>query len=244
MAADADAATELRVLSAGAMREICLELGAAFRCSTGIKLSSEFTRSPLVTDRVRAGEAFDIVVTTQSRIEELAKANKIIPDSAAVLARSGIGVAVRAGRQKPDIGTIESFMAALRRADSIACADPVFGTASGLYLAELFDRLGLSAELKPKLHLIGAAEGRPLVVCAAVADGNAELGIQQIAEIVAVPGVDVVGPLPPEIQHTTAFAVAVTSAAPYPDLARKFVTFLTANSAKSVIAAHGMDPAS
>ena len=189
MAAGADAATELRVLSAGAMREICLELGEAFRCSTGIKLSSEFTRSPLVADRVRAGEAFDIVVTTQSRIEELAQANKIIPDSAAVLARSGIGVAVRAGRQKPDIGTIESFMAALRRADSIACADPVFGTASGLYLAELFDRLGLTAELKPKLHLIGAAEGRPLVVCATVADGNAELGIQQIAEIVAVPGV-------------------------------------------------------
>ena len=244
MAADADAATELRVLSAGAMREICLELGEAFRCSTGIKLSSEFTRSPLVADRVRAGEAFDIVVTTQSRIEELAKENKIIPDSAAVLARSGIGVAVRAGRQKPDIGTIESFMAALRRADSIACADPVFGTASGLYLAELFDRLGLTAELKSKLHLIGAAEGRPLVVCAAVADGKAELGIQQIAEIVAVPGVDVVGPLPPEIQHTTAFAVAVASAAPYPDLARKFVTFLTANSAKSVIAAHGMEPAS
>ncbi len=236
-------AAELRVLSAGAMREIVLELGEVYRRGTGIKVSSEFTRSPLVRDRVRAGEAFDIAVTTQSRIEELAKGNKVVPDSVAVLALSGIGVAVKAGCEKPDIGTTEAFVAALRRAESIACADPKFGTASGLYLVELFDRLGLTAELKPKLHLVGAVDGKPLVVCAAVANGKAELGIQQIAEIVVVPGVDVVGPLPAEIQHTTAFAVAVTSVASHPALARDFITFFTAKAAKTVIAAHGMEPA-
>jgi molybdate transport system substrate-binding protein len=105
-----------------------------------------------------------------------------------------------------------------------------------------FDRLGLTAELKPKTRLIGAVGGKPVVVCKAVADGNAELGIQQIAEIIAVPGVDLVGPLPPEIQHTTSFAVAVASSAQNPVLARDFVSFFTSEAAKSVIAANGMEP--
>jgi molybdate transport system substrate-binding protein len=242
MSVNCGAATELRVLSSAAMREIVLDLGDAYRRDTGVKLSSEFTRSPLVRDRIRDGEVFDIVITTQSRIEELAKANKVVPDSAAALARSGIGVAVRAGQPKPDIGSVAAFVAALRTARSIACADPAFGTASGLYLVELFDRLGLTAELQPKTRLVGAAEGSPVVVGAAVAKGEAELGIQQIAEIVAVPGIDLVGPLPPEIQHTTVFAAAVGSAARNPALAREFVAFLASEGAKPALTAQGMDP--
>lgn len=244
MAVGSGNAPRLRILSAGAMREIVLDLAEAFGQRAGIVPLAEFTRSPLVRDRVRAGEAVDVVVTTQSRIDELAKAGKVVPDTAAALARSGIGVAVKAGRPKPDIGTSEAFIAALRQARSIACADPTFGTASGLHMAALLDRLGLTAELKPKLRLIGAAAGQPLVVCGAVADGSAELGIQQIAEIVPVPGVEVVGPLPPELQHTTVFAVAVATAAPRPDLAREFLAFLAASAAKPVIVAHGMEPAS
>jgi molybdate transport system substrate-binding protein len=242
MAVDSGTATKLRILSSGAMREIVLDLGEAYRRGTGVKLSSEFTRSPLVRDRIRAGEAFDVVITTQSRIEALAKADKIIPSSAAALARSGIGVAVRVGQPKPDIGSVAAFVAALRAAKSIACADPAFGTASGLYLVELFDRLGLTAELQPKTRLVGAVEGSPVVVCAAVAKGEAELGIQQIAEIVAVPGTDLVGPLPPEIQHTTVFAAAVGSTAHNPAVARGFVAFLASEGAKPVLMAHGMDP--
>lgn len=239
----ADTPGELKVLSAGAMREIILELGKAYERDTGTRLAGEFTRSPLVRDRVRAGEAVDIVVTTQSRIDELARERKVIADSAAALARSGIGVAVRAGRPKPDIGSVEAFVTALHAARSIACADPAFGTASGLYLAGLFDRLGLNMELKPKLLLVGAEGGKPVVVCQPVAEGKAELGIQQIAEIVPVPGVDLVGPLPPEIQHTTVFAVAVASVVRNAELARDFVTFLRSATAKSVVASHGMEPA-
>jgi molybdate transport system substrate-binding protein len=242
MAVDPGTATKLRILSSGAMREIVLDLGDAFQRRTGVGLLSEFTRSPLVRDRVRGGEAFDIVITTQSRIEDLAKANKVVPDSATVLARSGIGVAVGAGQPKPDVSSVAAFVAALRAARSIACADPAFGTASGLYLVELFERLGLTAELQPKIRLIGAADGKPVVVCAAVADGEAEVGIQQIAEIVAVPGIDVVGPLPAEIQQNTVFAAAVASTAQDAGLARDFVTFLAAEEAKPVLAAHGMDP--
>jgi molybdate transport system substrate-binding protein len=237
------AATALRFLSAGAMCEIVLELGEAYTRASGTKLSGEFTRSPLVRDRIRSGEAFDIVVTTKSNIEQLVRENKVLSDSAAVLARSHIGVAVKLGRPKPDISTVGAFINTLRNAKSIACADPAFGTASGLHLTALFDRLGLTAELKPKLHLVGAVGGEPVVVCAAVADGKAELGIQQIAEIVAVPGVEVVGPLPAELQHTTEFGVAVSSATRNADLARSFVAFLTAEAAKPIIASHGMEPA-
>ncbi|MGA8902305.1 molybdate ABC transporter substrate-binding protein, partial [Bradyrhizobium sp.] len=136
---------------------------------------------------------------------------------------------------------VRAFISALRSANSIACADPALGTASGLYLVDLFDRLGLTAELEPKTRLIGAVGGEPVVVCKAVADGNAELGIQQIAEIGSVPGVDLVGPLPPEIQHVTVFAVAVAASTQNLGLARNFVSYLTSNAAKSVIASNGME---
>jgi molybdate transport system substrate-binding protein len=235
-------AGEIRILSAAALREIILELAESYADRTGVRLVPEFTRSPLVRDRIRAGEAFDIVVTTQSRIAALAGENKVAPETAIALARSRIGVAVKAGQPKPDIGSVAAFKHALQLARSIACADPAFGTASGLYLAELFERLGLAAELKAKMRLIGADGGKAVVVCAAVADGEAELGLQQIAEIVAVPGVDLVGPLPPEIQHTTIFSAAVASAAPRSDLAGAFVTFLSTPATKAVIASHGMEP--
>ncbi len=234
--------TEIRMLSAGAVGEIVRDLAGEFERARGSKISAEWTRSPLVLERIRSGELFDVVITTQSRIAALIREGRLASDSAAVLARSGIGVAVKAGETKPDIGTVDAFVHALRTARSIACADPAFGTASGLYLVELFDWLGLTAELKPKMRLIGAVGGKPVVVCEAVADGKAELGIQQIAEIVSVPGVDLVGPLPPEIQHMTVFAVAVASVAQNPGLARDYVTFLTSEAAKTVIAANGMEP--
>lgn len=235
-------AGRIHVLSAGAMGEIVGALADAYTRSTGIKVSAEFSRSPLVRDRIRAGEPFDVAITTQSRIEELARAGKVRAETAATVARSLIGVAVRTGNPRPDIGSLESFVGTLRAASSIACADPAFGTASGLYLKELFDRLGLRSELEPKLRLIGAAGGEPLVVCAAVADGRADIGIQQIAEIVPVPGVDLVGPIPREIQHATEFAVAVVSAAPNPDKARAFVASFASPAAGDIIRAHGMEP--
>ncbi|HEY1747166.1 MAG TPA: substrate-binding domain-containing protein, partial [Xanthobacteraceae bacterium] len=241
-ASTATRAGEIRILSAAALREIVVELGEQYARQTGVKLMPEFTRSPLVRNRIRAGEAFDIAMTTRSRIDELAEESKVAADSAFALARSGIGVAVKAGRPKPDIGSVEAFARALRAADSIACADPAFGTASGLYLAELFVRLDLATELKAKIRLVGAEGGEAVVVCAAVASGEAELGLQQIAEIVAVPGVDLVGPLPDEIQHTTIFSAALAAAAPQPDLARNFLTFLRSPAAKAVVAAHGMEP--
>ena len=232
----------IAVLCAGACREILDELGEAYAAASGAKISAEFSTSAAIVPRIADGEIFDLVITTQTAIAELGRAGKVDAGSAAPFALSKLGLAVAAGRPRPEIGTVAAFVAALRGAQSIACADPAMRTPSGLYLKALFDRLELSAELKPKFRLIGAAGGKPVVVCAAVARGDAELGLQQISEIVAVPGVDLVGPLPAEIQETTVFSTAVTTAGRNPAQAREFAAFLASAAAKPVIAAHGMEP--
>jgi molybdate transport system substrate-binding protein len=234
-------ASAISVLCAGAMGEIVRELGDAFARVTGIKISADYTRSGLVKDRVRDGSAVDLAITTQAAIDELARGQFILPESAAVIARSGIGIAIRRGQPKPDIGSVEAFKRELRSAKSIAYADPATGSPSANYLVGLFDRLGLTAELKPKTRLVGASGGHAVVVCDIVARGEAEIGLQQIAEIVPVAGVDLVGPLPPEIQHMTVFSAAVASTARKPDLARRFLSFMRSDAAKSVIAANGME---
>jgi molybdate transport system substrate-binding protein len=235
-------ATVIKVLCAGAMTRIVRELGNAFERSAGIKVLAEFTRSGLVRDRMQRGEAADVAITTQAAIEQLANRRDVLPDSAAAVARSGIGVAVQAGQPKPDIGSAEAFKRSLRDARSIAYADPASGSPSANYLIGLLDRLGLAAELQSKTQLIGAAGGHAVVVCDTVARGEAEIGIQQIAEIVPVAGVDLVGPLPPDLQHMTVFSAAVAAVARNAEAARRFVDFITSAAARPVIAANGMEP--
>jgi molybdate transport system substrate-binding protein len=242
MTAPSADAPALTVLCAGACRGILNELGAAYAAAYRVPVRTEFATSAAIGERVRRGEIFDLVITTQAAIAELECANEVIAGTAITLALSRVGVAVAAGRPKPDIGSVEAFVAVLRGARSIACADPVLRTPSGLFLAGLFERLGLAEELKPRLRLIGAVAGQPVVVCEAVARGEAELGLQQISEIVAVPGVDLVGPLPTEVGETTEFSVALVARAPRLALARDFALFLTSATAKKVIAAHGMEP--
>jgi molybdate transport system substrate-binding protein len=235
-------APAITVLCGGALHDILDELSEAYALARGEDVAAEFATSASIGDRIRNGEAFDIVISTDVAIAKLAEEGRVLADSVAALARSAIGVAVRAGRPRPDIGSVEAFISALRRAPSIACADPALRTPSGAYLAGLFDRLGLTEELKPKMRLVGAAGGKPVVVCEALVKGEAEVGIQQISEIVAVPGVDLVGPLPPDIQHTTIFTASVTSMSRRVGPARDFVSFLAADAARPVIAAHGMEP--
>jgi molybdate transport system substrate-binding protein len=229
-------------LCAGAMHAIVEALAVSFQRTTGVRIASTFTRSGLVRDRVRDGEHVDVVITTAAAVDELARLGKILADSAAAVAHSGIGVAIRTGAAKPEIGSVTAFTSMLRNTASIAYADPLTGSPSGSYLVALFDRLGLSAELSPKTRLVGAAGGRAVVVCEIVAAGEAEIGIQQISEILPVPGVELVGPLPAEVQHMTTFSAAVATGASDPDTARRLVAFLSSAAAASVIRMHGMQP--
>ncbi len=233
----------LTVLCAGALAGILEELAPRFEQHAGCRISAAYERSGVVGTRVLEGEIVDVVITTGERIGELARHEKILPESVAVVAVSGIGLAVRTGAGKPDIGSVAAFTQTLLDAASIAYADPATGSPSGNHFVRMLDRLGIAADVASKSRVIGPSEGSIVVVCEAVAGGRAELGIQQISEIIAVPGVELVGPLPPELQQMTVFSAAVGAGANNRELARRFITYITSGEALPVVRMKGMERA-
>jgi molybdate transport system substrate-binding protein len=233
----------LKVLCAGAMSPIISALAGPFEREAGKGVTIEFDRSGVVRDRAQRGEAADVVITTAAAIATLIAEGRVVPDTAAVVARSAIGVAVRRGAAKPDLSSVEGFKRALLAAKSIAYADPASGSPSGNHLMKVLDRLGLTSEVAQRARVIGAgAGGSVVVVCEAVANGDAEIGIQQIAEILPVDGAELAGPLPGELQQLTAFSAAVAAGAKDADAARRFMQFITSPSVAGVIRAKGMEP--
>jgi len=167
-------------------------------------------------------------------LDDLIKQGKVLADSKVVLARSSIGVAVRAGAPKPDIGSAEAVKQALLAAKSIAYSD----SASGVYIeTEMFPRLGIAEQMATKARKIPATP-----VGEIVAKGEAELGFQQIAELKAVPGIDLVGPLPPELQQVTLYSAGIVAGSHDPAAARKLLDFLASPAAAPAIAATGLEP--
>jgi molybdate transport system substrate-binding protein len=235
--------SHLRILSAGAMHPIIDELRGTLQHIAGKPVAVEFTNSGGVKARVRAGELADVVLTTAAAIDDLRRHDKILPDTATAVARSSIGVAVRAGAARPDIGSVESFKRTLRDASSIAIADPATGSPSGNHLVGVFEQLGMTAELRGKIKRVGGGASGVVVVGDVVASGQAEIGLQQIAEILGVPGLDLVGEIPPELQHVTVFSAAVAATATDVPSARRLVAFLASPQAAAVIEARGMRPA-
>ncbi len=230
----------IEVACAGALHTIVPALARAFEQSAGHKVAVKFDRSGVVKSRVLDGEIIDVAITTRAAIDELARHTKVAPDSIANVAASRIGVAVQAGAPKPEIGSVEAFRQALLDAKSIACADPATGSPSGNYFFALLRRLGIAAVVEPKLRLVGAGASSVVVVGEAVAGGEAEIGIQQIAEILCVPGVDLAGPLPDELQEITIFAAAIASNAREPALARAFIASIASEASEPVMTAAGM----
>jgi hypothetical protein len=173
----------MRILCAGAMHRIVDELMNALERLSGRPVAARFASSAAVKTRILEGECADVVITTNLAIEELGRHHKIVPGTTTDVARSSIGAAVRAGAARPHIGSIESFKRALRDANSIAIADPITGSPSGNHLVGVFDRLGMTPELDSKIKRVGGGASGVVVVGDAVAAGEAEIGFQQIAEI-------------------------------------------------------------
>ena len=233
IAAGMSHATEIKVMASAAFKEAYLELVPEFERITGHKVVTMWIPTVQMMSRLKGGETVDLVIMAAGSIDELIKLGKIVPGSRVDLAKSGVGVAVRAGAPKPDISSGEALKRALLAAKSI-----VYSTGpSGVYLAGLFQRMGIADELKAKVkQVVGEPTG------AVVARGEAEIGFQQMCELLPVAGIDLLGPLPAEIQQITIFSAGLHVGAQAPDAAKSLVKFLTAPDAVPVIRKKGMEP--
>jgi molybdate transport system substrate-binding protein len=228
-------AAELKVLTAGAMKTVVLALAPQFE-SQGHKLIVDNDTAGGLTKRIEGGETFDVAVITPGVIDMLIEKGKIAAGTRTNLARVGVGVMVKEGTPKPDIGNVEAFKQALVAAKSVAYIDPESGGSSGIYLAGLFDKLGIGEAIKPKAKLKRGGYVADLIV-----SGEAELGLHQISEILPVKGVTLVGPLPAEIQNYTTYAVGLSATAENAEAAKVFIGLLSSPAATAVLREKGME---
>lgn len=222
----------IKVMASAAFREAYLELVPQFERASRHEVTTLWVPSVQMMSRLKGGETVDLVILSAASLDELVTAGIIA--RRVDLARSGIGIAVRAGAPKPDISSGDAVKRAVLAAKSV-----VYSTGpSGIYLAGLFERMGIATQLEPKLKRV---QGEP--AAGVVARGEAEIGFQQMSELLPVPGIDIVGPLPPDIQQITAFSAGLHVAAGEADAAKALVRFLTAPAAAPVIRKKGMEPA-
>ncbi len=230
------AAAEVRVLSAGAMKEVVLAVIPEFEKQTGHKVSFANDTVGALRRRIEGGEGFDVAVLTPAAVDDLAKKGKIAAGGRVNLAQVGVGVMVKAGAPAPDISTVEAFKRALLDAKSVAYIDPASGGSSGIYFAGLLDKLGLAEQVKAKAKLKQGGYVADLIV-----SGEAELGVHQISEIVPVKGVTLVGPLPAQIQNITVYAAGAGAAAQDREAANALIKMLAGPAAEAVLKAKGME---
>jgi molybdate transport system substrate-binding protein len=228
---------EAKVLTAGAMKPVLLAVADDFRAATGHAISVDNDTIGALVKRIAGGAAVDVGILTPSANEELSKAGKIV--GAGDLARVGISVIVKAGAPKPDISTVAAFKQALLQAKSIAYIDPASGGSSGIYLAGLFQRLGIADALKAKSKLKQGGSTADLIV-----SGEAELALQQNSEIAFAPGVTLVGPLPAEIQNYTIYAAGLSTKPQARTAALALVAWLMRPAMVPVLKAKGLEPPS
>jgi molybdate transport system substrate-binding protein len=240
-ASGAAIAAEVRVMISGGFAAAYRTLGAEFERATGNTLVTAWGPSmgetpEAIPVRLQRGEPADVLIMVGAALGDMVKQGKVVADSRVDLARSPIGMVVRAGAPKPDIGTVEAFKQTLLAAKSIAYSD----SASGVYVSsEMFKRLGIADQVSGKSRMIPAEP-----VAAVVARGEAEIGFQQISELLPVPGATFVGPIPAEVQKITLFSAGIVVGARQPDAAKALIRYLAAPSAAPVIRATGLDPVS
>jgi molybdate transport system substrate-binding protein len=215
-------AAEIRALMSIGVQSVIEDLAPKFEKASGHRLVSVFGLSAPLSRRVTDGETADLLIGTREGVDELIKAGKIVQGSNATLAGSGVGIAVRKGEPKPDISTPEALKGALLATRSIGYGNPAAGGAGGVHFAKVIERLGIVDQMKPKTKypMPGGFVGSMLV------SGEVDLGVQLIPELIFISGIELVGPLPGDLQGTTVFAAGVPSSAKEPNAARALITFL------------------
>lgn len=225
---------EVRLLASGALKEAYLELLPDFEKASGHKVIAAWSSTTDIRSRVAAGEVADLVILGSSGTEDLIKEGKLVASTRATFAKSGIYVAVRADAPRPDIGSAEALKKTLLAAKSVGYSEG----ASGTYLVAMFQKLGIYDQIKSKASVAKANEA----VGEKVVRGDAEIGFHQLSELIPVKGIQIVGPLPPELQYITVFSGAIHREAREPDAAAALVKFLIAPSVGENIKKHGLDP--
>ncbi|MDB5812523.1 MAG: hypothetical protein JWN94_4645 [Betaproteobacteria bacterium] len=230
----AASAGEIKVVSTQATQEAYQELVAQFEKATGHKVTTTFSGTLNVQKMLAGGEPFDVIIMAGPAIDEQIKLGKAAAGSRVDFAQSGTGMAVRKGAAKPDISSVDAFKRALLATKSIGYSTGP----SGLYILSVFDKLGIATEVKSKLKQTPSG----VFVGTLIADGETEIGFQQISELVHFAGIDYVGPLPGELQRMTMFSTGIHTGAKEADGARALVKYITAPGAASIIKKHGLEP--
>lgn len=227
--------SRIRVLSTLAVMGAMRTLSEQYQAQTGGSVDADFSPTVALLARLRSGEPADVAILTAQGVDDMTAEGIIRPGTRTDVARSFVGLAVRAGAQKPDIGTLAAFKAALLGARSVAYSR--IG-ASGLYFAGLLDRLGIATEVNSKATILGSGFTAEKLV-----SGEADLAVQQISELMVVPGIEVVGPFPSEVQTVAMFSAGVLSAADQPQAAARFTQFLASEQTRSALLRAGLEPA-
>ena len=225
---------EIKVIAANAIKEGYSELVSAFEKSSGHKVITTWTGTVNATKRINDGEVYDLVIVGSDNIDQLIKSEKLTAGSRTDFAKTGIGVAVRAGTPKPDISTSDAIKSAVLAAKSVVYSSGP----SGAYIGELLKKLGIAEQVAPKVKQPSSGAE----VAAVLSRGEADFGFAQVSEFLNVPGLVALGPLPASIQNFTIYAVGLHAAAPSPDAAKALVNHLRTPEAASAIRKMGMEP--
>jgi molybdate transport system substrate-binding protein len=227
-------AAEIKVLSTQATEEAYRELVPQFEKASGHKVTTVFTGTLDANKRLATGEVYDLLIMSGPSIEEHIKAGKVVPGSRVDLAKSGVGVGVKAGASKPDISSTDAVKKTLLAARSIGYSTGP----SGNYVIGLFQRMGIADEIKGKLKQTPTG----VFVGSIIASGEAEIGFQQVSELSHFAGVDYVGPLPADIQHYTMFSSGIIAGTKEAEAAKALVKFITSSGAAAAFKKRGMEP--
>jgi len=227
---------DLQLIATNAVRSVLDELVPPFEREKGCKVSISYTTTAQTLERIKGGATADLVIATAAGIDELMKLGKVVRGSRIDLASSMIGVAVRAGAPKPDIRSVESFKRALLDAKAVAYTAAGL---SGIYFADLIERLGIAKEIKAKARIKPGG-----LIAEVVVAGEADLAVQMVSELLSVPGAELVGPLPAEINQVSVVSAGVFAGTRQSEAAKSLIDYLTTPSAAHVIRTKGLTPAS
>lgn len=229
---------ELRVFSTIAVQSALEELAPQFEAANGVRLDVTWNTAPVLVKRLQSGETADVLILNRAGIDTMIREGRVAARSEVTLASSATAIAIKAGADRPDISTPEALKRTLLAARAISYTDPAAGGASGIYFAKLLERLGIAEVVNAKTRFPPPAglSGDFLLT------GEADLAVQQIPELLQVPGIEIVGPLPGDLNMVTVFVAGIEARTLQGEVAKALIDFLRTDTARDVFRAKGLDP--